>query len=60
MSECWTPCPQCDAEIEFYTVVDEMDQCSECGTGRNTLFSIAQTDTTSEQAVAADGGVDDG
>jgi len=57
--ECWIPCPQYDADIEFYTVVDETGECPECGTDRNVLFSIAQNDSTADQAVAADGGVDD-
>ena len=41
MSEVYTDCPHCDAEIPFYRTVDELRACPSCGTDSDALFEMA-------------------
>lgn len=62
-TEVHVPCPNCDARIPFYTTVDDLKECPECGASKDELFEIAQTpdvDTAADvQPALTDGGTAD-
>lgn len=54
--EVYTDCPACGESIPFYETVDERKACPDCGTYRDVLFDVAQSEIEAETPAVADGG----